>query len=100
LSRPFQGDYIAYRENFGLKAILEQHGKEKLGFADRVNKYSRYMARDRRVLVVTNVATYMVAIEKNMVIFFPTPQIFLHPPNIRNIFPNFSQDFFFLTNSL
>ena len=67
LERPFQGDYIAYRENFALKAIVEANGKEKVAFADRVNKWSRYAKRDRRTLILTNSAIYVIAIVKNMV---------------------------------
>lgn len=65
IERPFKGDYIGYRENFPLKAIVERNGKEKVSFADRVNKYDRRMKAQRRVLLLSDQALYIIAIEKN-----------------------------------
>jgi len=65
LERPFKGDYISYRENFPLKAIIERNGKEKMSFADRVNKYTRSVKRQRRLLLITDQAIYLVAVDKN-----------------------------------
>lgn len=81
IERPFKTDYIGYRENFGLKAIVEANGlsnilkkrnltclfqgREKLVFGDRINKYDRRLNPQRRILLLTGVALYIVAIEKN-----------------------------------
>jgi len=65
LERPFKGDHINYRENFALKAIVERNGKEKLAFADRINKYTRSVKKQRRILLVTDQSIYIVAIDKN-----------------------------------
>jgi hypothetical protein len=66
LERAFKGDYIGYRENFLLKAIVESHGKEKLHFGDRVNKYDRRGNKQRRIFLFTDQAAYLISIEKNM----------------------------------
>eukprot|EP01132_Coremiostelium_polycephalum_P007665 gene7665-9430_t len=65
LERPFQGDYINYRENFPLKDIVNKNGNEKMMFAHSVNKYDRRSRSQRRVLLLTDAAIYFVAIEKN-----------------------------------
>ncbi|PRP79992.1 hypothetical protein PROFUN_12279 [Planoprotostelium fungivorum] len=65
LERPFKGDYINYRENFPLKAMIERNGKEKMGFADRVNKYTRSVKKQRRLILITDQAVYLIAIDKN-----------------------------------
>jgi myosin-1 len=66
LSRPFKGDYIGYRENFELKDIVERNGREKLGLGDRINKYDRRGNPQRRILLLTDQAIYIVSIDKNM----------------------------------
>lgn len=76
IERQFKGDYIGYRENFPLKAVVESHGKqclfritllgkEKVSFADRINKYDRRMKAQRRLLLLSDQAIYIIAIEKN-----------------------------------
>jgi hypothetical protein len=56
LDRPFKGDYINYRENFPLKAVIEVNGKEKVAFADRINKLNKSLKKNRRVMVLTSTA--------------------------------------------
>lgn len=65
LERTFKTDYIGYRENFGLKAVVEANGREKLVFGDRINKYDRRLKAQRRILLLTAQALYIIAIEKN-----------------------------------
>jgi len=66
IDRPFGGDYVNYRENFGLKAVVASHDKnEKVHFSHVVNKYDRRFRAQRRVLLLTDAAVYVVAVEKN-----------------------------------
>ncbi|EFA81458.1 myosin ID heavy chain [Heterostelium album PN500] len=65
IERPFQGDYINYRENFPLKDVVQKNGNEKMMFSHAVNKYDRRSRSQRRILILTDVALYFIAIEKN-----------------------------------
>jgi len=65
IERPFQGDYINYRENFALKDIVNKNGKEKVMFSHSVNKYDRRSRCQRRILLLSDQAIYFIAIEKN-----------------------------------
>eukprot|EP01114_Cavostelium_apophysatum_P003671 TRINITY_DN1374_c0_g3_i1.p1 TRINITY_DN1374_c0_g3~~TRINITY_DN1374_c0_g3_i1.p1 ORF type:complete len:1131 (-),score=356.14 TRINITY_DN1374_c0_g3_i1:89-3481(-) len=64
LERPFKGDYLGYRENFTLKAVVEKNGKEKLTFGDRGNEIEKGK-RARRQIILTDQALYVVAILQN-----------------------------------
>lgn len=63
--RPYTGDYINYRENYELKKIVEDYGKEKVHFADNVTKYDRRSRRQRRILLMSDKAVYIIALDKN-----------------------------------
>lgn len=65
LERMYTSDYVGYRENFGLKAIVEKQGREKLAFGDKVNHYIKGMKKNRAVLMVTNGTVFVVTIIKN-----------------------------------
>jgi len=65
LERPFKGDYLGYRDNFPLKAIVEVNGKEKLVFGDRVFKYDGSLKKFRKFFLMTDRAVYLIAIDKN-----------------------------------
>merc|ERR1712137_1457972 len=63
--RSYTSDYINYRENYELKRIVEGFGKEKVHFADNATKYDRRSRRQRRILLMSNAAVYIISIEKN-----------------------------------
>lgn len=63
--RPYTSDYINYRENYELKRIVEGFGKEKVHFADNATKYDRRSRRQRRILLMSSAAVYIIALEKN-----------------------------------
>eukprot|EP00026_Physarum_polycephalum_P002600 Phypoly_transcript_02607.p1 GENE.Phypoly_transcript_02607~~Phypoly_transcript_02607.p1 ORF type:complete len:872 (+),score=218.83 Phypoly_transcript_02607:31-2616(+) len=66
LERPFSGDYMNYRENFLLKGVVASYDKnEKVVFAHAINKFDRRGRTQRRVLLLTDTAIYIVAIERN-----------------------------------
>lgn len=63
--RPYTSDYINYRENYELKRMVESYGKEKIHFASGVTKYDRRSRRQRRIMLMSVQAVYVIAIEKN-----------------------------------
>ncbi|KNC47565.1 myosin ID heavy chain [Thecamonas trahens ATCC 50062] len=65
VERFFATDYAGFRSNHGLKSIVAEHGRETLRFAAPIIKYDRRSRAQRRVLVVTDQATYIIAVEKN-----------------------------------
>lgn len=46
--------------------MVEAHGKEKLHFGDRINKYDRRGNKQRRVFLLTDQAAYIMSVEKNV----------------------------------
>ena len=44
---------------------MEDYGKEKVHFADNVTKYDRRSRRQRRILLMSTAAIYIIALEKN-----------------------------------
>jgi myosin-1 len=63
LNRTFFGDYINYKENFTLKAIV---GKEvKVHFADMVNKVDRNGKKKRLIFVVSEFDLCIIRLDKN-----------------------------------
>jgi myosin-1 len=66
LERSFSGDYVNYRENFELKAVVASYDKnEKVSFSHAINKYDRRGRPQRRILLLSEAAIYIVAVEKN-----------------------------------
>ncbi len=65
VERPYKGDYIGFRENFPLKAVVERYGREKLSFGDRGTKYNKSMKGQRCLILLTDQALYVVTVEKN-----------------------------------
>eukprot|EP01104_Vermistella_antarctica_P018073 TRINITY_DN6583_c0_g1_i1.p1 TRINITY_DN6583_c0_g1~~TRINITY_DN6583_c0_g1_i1.p1 ORF type:complete len:1214 (+),score=376.93 TRINITY_DN6583_c0_g1_i1:263-3904(+) len=65
IERHYRGDYISYRENFPLKAVVNRDGAQKVVFADNVSKYDRRSRLQRRILVLTSEAVFILAVEKN-----------------------------------
>ncbi|XP_077988766.1 unconventional myosin-Ie-like isoform X2 [Glandiceps talaboti] len=61
LNRNFVGDYIGMDDNPGLRALLGR--REKIEFADTVNKYDRRFKVTKRDLMVTGKFIYMVGRE-------------------------------------
>ncbi|XP_070543258.1 unconventional myosin-Ie-like isoform X2 [Ptychodera flava] len=61
LNRNFVGDYIGMDDNPGLRALLGR--RERVEFADTVNKYDRRFKVTKRDLIVTGKCLYLVGRE-------------------------------------
>eukprot|EP00041_Stephanoeca_diplocostata_P026295 m.705816 g.705816 ORF g.705816 m.705816 type:complete len:1074 (+) comp22930_c0_seq1:209-3430(+) len=62
LHRNFMGDYIGFDSNPGLRALVGK--KERVEFAYTVNKYDRRFKVQKRDLLLSNKAVYIVGREK------------------------------------
>jgi len=62
LKREYIGDYIGYLDNPGLRALLDK--KERVLYADDVNKYDRRYKPQKRTLLLTAKDLYLIALEK------------------------------------
>nr|P10569.1 RecName: Full=Myosin IC heavy chain [Acanthamoeba castellanii]AAA27707.1 myosin IB heavy chain [Acanthamoeba castellanii] len=68
LERPFKTDYINYRQNFKLKDCIGDKGTEKVLFADLCNNLDKSFwgsKVERRIMVLTSNAMFLVAIDPN-----------------------------------
>eukprot|EP01122_Echinamoeba_exundans_P000766 TRINITY_DN106_c0_g2_i1.p1 TRINITY_DN106_c0_g2~~TRINITY_DN106_c0_g2_i1.p1 ORF type:complete len:1054 (-),score=319.54 TRINITY_DN106_c0_g2_i1:104-3265(-) len=71
VSKKFDGDYVRYDNNFGLQAALVRYKDERVLFADQCVKFNRRTRPERRDLIVTPQAFYMVMrMTKNRQQFF------------------------------
>lgn len=69
----FRGDYVNYRDNFALKQVLQAYGHERVAFSHAVTKHYVIVGlagfsisrSQRRVMVLTDQAVYLCAIEQN-----------------------------------
>lgn len=62
LKREYIGDYIGYMDNPALRSLLDK--KERVIFADDVNKYDRRFKGQKRTLLLTATDLYLIALEK------------------------------------
>jgi myosin-1 len=60
LKREYIGDYIGYLDNPGLRSLLDK--KERVLFADDVNKYDRRYKPQKRTLLLTAKDMYLIAL--------------------------------------
>ena len=70
-SASLKGDYLNYRDNFALKAVLQPYGHEKVAFTHAVSKHYTVLGPlsltrlARLALVLTDVALYLIAVVAN-----------------------------------
>lgn len=70
-SAALKGDYLNYRDNFALKAVLQPYGHEKVAFTHAVSKHYTVLGplsltrMSRFALVLTDRAIYLVAVVAN-----------------------------------
>lgn len=62
MSRQYDADYIRYEDNYPLQNVIEQG--EEMVFADQIVKLNRRSKPERRDLVITTTAIYMIMRKK------------------------------------
>jgi len=71
VNRKFEGDYVRYDNNFGLQSAIPRAKDERFLFGDQVVKFNRRSRPERRDLVLTAQAFYLVMrMSKNKQQFF------------------------------
>ena len=62
LDRAYRSDYIEFKDNNTLAAMVERYGNEGIEFGDTIFTYDHSFKPHRRIILITNEAVYLLGI--------------------------------------